>query len=306
MQRFKAAFFVTCLGTALLGCGNGEQGRWLEQRQRRLDLELAEKMEIAQHLNERRQELKTLEQELAGLKAGLSRPKTEDLSRQLAGPGLDTLTVREEQGVLAISLGGTGAAPRMLEALRALSPSERALALKSVTVEHRRWAAELEVPAEPKAEPRPAAQQKIAKDGPMGATAMPKAGLLDSLLEGDELARRRRQVEDTERRIDELDKVLLAVRMLNQRKANLEAQVSALKSVSPGERLVGQRPLVEALFGGKKPRLKLGVAEFQGTRLTLKELGLGDAAKRLASVSEVGKVLQSDADTLVLSTASQP
>jgi hypothetical protein len=305
MQRFKAAFFVTCLGTTLLGCGNGEQGRWLEQRQRRLDLELSERVDITRNLTERREELKALEQELAGLKAGLSRPNAEELSRQLAGPGLDTLTVREEQGVLAISLGGTGAAPRMLEALRALSASERALALKSVTVEHRRWAAELEVPAEPKAEPRPAAQQKIAKDGPMGGT-MPKAGILDSLLEGDELARRRRQVEDTERRIAELDKVLLAVRMLNQRKANLEAQVHVLKAVNPGERLVGQRPLVEALFGGKKPRLKLGVAEFQGTRLTLKELGLGDAAKRLASVSEVGKVLQSDADTLVLSTASQP
>jgi hypothetical protein len=307
MQRFKAAFFVTCLGTALLGCGEGQQGKWLDQRQRHLDVELAEKRELAQHLNERRQELQVLEEELAALKVGLSRPSAEDLTRRLSGPGLDTLNVREEQGALAISLGGTGAAPRLLEALRALSASERALTLKSVTVEHRRWAAELEAPAEPKAEPKPAAKEKIAKDGPMLSSGpMPQAGLLERVFEGDDTVRRKRQLAETEQRIAELDKVLFAVRLLNQRKVGLEAKIRTLKELNPRERLVGQRPLVEALFGGKKPRLKLGVAEFQGTRLTLKGLETGDAAKRLASLAEVGPVLQSDADTIVLSTAGQP
>jgi hypothetical protein len=309
MQRFKAAFFVTCLGTALLGCGEGQQGPWLEQRQRRLELELAEKMELAQHLNERRQELRNLETELAALKAGLGRPDAEELTRALSIPGVDRLNVHEQQGTVTLSLGGTGGARQLLEVLRmgALSASERALALKSVTVEHRRWAAELETPATPKPEPKPAAQEKIAKDGPMGsANVMPKASLLERISEGDELERRRRQVEQTEQRIAELDKVLLAVRMLNQRKVGLEAQVRALKELNPRERLVGQRPLVEALFGGKKPRLTVGVAEFQGSRLTLKALEKGDAAKRLASLAEVGPVLQSDADTIVLSTAGQP
>jgi hypothetical protein len=49
------------------------------------------------------------------------------------------------------------------------------------------------------------------------------------------------------------------------------------------------------------------VVRFQGDRIELSKLGPGDAAKRLASLAEVGKVLQADADVIVLGmTAPSP
>lgn len=299
MQRFKSAVFMVCLGAALAGC-ESQQGAWLEERQHRLDMELAEKMEIAQSLNERRRELEQLEQRLAELKAGLNRPSAEDLSRSLSGLGLETLAVHEVEGVLSVRLGGAGGASGLVKALQALAPWERALVLKRVSVESKAWSAELEVPAEP---PPSVQKPPVAR---ASASPMPPRNLFETLTQGAELSRKEDLLRQTQLRIAELDKVLGEVVKLSQRKVGIEAQVRALKDVPSGERLVGQRPVVEALFGGKAPRLATGVAEFQGGRLTLKELGAGDAAKRLASLAEVGRVLQSDADAVVLSTAAQP
>jgi hypothetical protein len=303
MDRCKAAFFVLCVGATLLGCGEGEQSRWLAYRQRHLDLELAEKVEIAQNLNERRRELDVLEQQLVELRADLNRPSGEELSRRLAGLGLETMTFREEAGVLGLRLGDSGGAPGLMAALRALHASERVLALKRVSVEPKAWSVELEVPAEPK----PSVQEKPSMGRrPEPTNPMPRASFLEALYGSDKLSRLQDRLRQTEQRIAELDKVLGEVVRLNQRKVDIEAQVNSLKVVKPGERLVGQRALVEALFSGRKPRLATGVVEFQGDRLTLKGLGSGDAAKRLASLAEVGRVLQADTDAIVLSTAGQP
>jgi hypothetical protein len=188
-----------------------------------------------------------------------------------------------------------------MKALQALAPWERALVLKRMSVEPRGWSAELEVPAEPP----PFVQEK----SPMAwgpASPMPPRNLFETLTQGTELSRKEERLRQTQQRVAQFDKVLGEVVKLSQRKMGIEAQVRALKAVRPGERLVGQRAVVEALFGGKAPRLATGVAEFQGARLTLKALGAGDAAKRLASLAEVGRVLQSDADAVVLSTAAQP
>ena len=105
----------------------------------------------------------------------------------------------------------------------------------------------------------------------------------------------------TEQRIAQLDKVVGEIVKLHQRKAGLEAQVNALKEPSPGNRLVGQRTLIEALFGGTKPRITTGTVELQGGQFTLKGLGPGDAAKRLASLADMGRVLQSGPDAVVIS-----
>jgi hypothetical protein len=302
MDHRKAALFVVCVGTVLLGC-EGEQSRWLAHRQRQLDVELAEKMEIAQNLNERRRGLAFLEQQLVELKAGLNRPSAEDLSRRLAGLGLETLTFREEGGVLSLRLGGSGGAPGLMGALRALAASERAIALKRVSVEPKAWSVELEVPAEPK----PFVEEKSFRGWPREPTSpMPRAGVLEAIVENDKLSQKQQRLRMTEQRIAEFEKVIGEVIRINQLRVGIEAQVRALKELNPGERLVGQRVLVEALFSGKKPRLATGVVEFEGHQLTLKGLGSGDAAKRLASLAEVGRVLQADAEAIVLSTAGQP
>ncbi|MFY0523373.1 hypothetical protein ACN28I_09375 [Archangium gephyra] len=86
----------------------------------------------------------------------------------------------------------------------------------------------------------------------------------------------------------------------------LEARLRASEELNTAERLAGQRALVEALFGGRKPRLLTGVAEFQGRQLTLRSLGQGDAARRLASLSEVGQVVEAGTDAIVISTAARP
>lgn len=302
MDRCKAALFVVCVSALLLGC-EGEQSRWLAQRQSQLDLELAEKMAIAENLNERRRELALLEQQLVELKAGLNRPSAEDLSRRLAGLGLETLTFREEEGVLSLRLGGSGGAPGLMAALRALAASERAIALKRVSVEPKGWSVELQVPAEPK----PSVEEKSHRGWTREPTSpMPRAGVLEAIVENDRLSQRQQRLRMTEQRIAELEKVIGEVVRLNQLRVGIEAQMRALKELNPGERLVGQRALIEALFSGKKPRLVTGVAEFEGQRLTLKGLGSGDAAQRLASLAEVGRVLQADAEAIVLSTAAGP
>lgn len=302
MDRRKAALFVLCTGATLLGC-EGEYSRWLEHRQRQLDVTLAEKAEIAQNLNERRRELDVLEEKLAGLRARLNRPSAEDLTRLLSGQRLETLTFREEGRVLHVRFGGSGGASRLLAALRALTTSERAIVLKRVSVEPRAWSVELEVPAAPAL----VIEEKPFQGGPLAPSwPMPEPGFFASIFEPDSRSRRRRLIQDTERRIAELDKVLGEVLRLNQRKAGLEAEARALEELNTGERLVGQRALVEALFGGGKPRLVTGVAEFQARQLTLRGLGQGDAAKRLAALAGVGQVVEAGTDAIVISTAARP
>lgn len=300
MDRRKAAVFVLCASVSLSGC-ESEQGRWLAQRQRQLDLALAEKAEIAQNLNERRRELDVLEERLAGLRARLNRPSAEDFTRLLSGQRLESLTFREEAGVLHVRFGGSGGASRLLAALRALSASERAIVLKRVSVEPRAWSVELEVPAVP----RPSVQATPYRAGlPVPMSPMPPPGFFASLHEPGSVSRQREFIRRTEQRIAELDKVLGEVSRLYQRKAEAEAHLRALEELGVGGRLAEQRALVEALFGGRKPRLLTGVAEFQGRQLTLRGLGQGEAAKRLASLSQVGQVVEAGTDAIVISTAA--
>ena len=152
MNRRKAVLFALCAGATLSGC-EGDQSRWLTERQHQLDFALTERSEIAQSLNERRRELDVLEEKLAELKARQKRPSAEDLSRLLAGQGPKTVTFNEEKGSLNVHLDGTGGVTGLMAALRALAPAERAIVLEQVSVGPRAWSAELVVPAE--SPPRP-------------------------------------------------------------------------------------------------------------------------------------------------------
>lgn len=301
MNRRKAVLFALCAGAALSGC-EGDQSRWLTERQHQLDFALTERSEIAQSLNERRRELDGLEEKLAELKARQKRPSAEDLDRLLAGHGPKTVTFNEEKGSLNVHLDGTGGVTGLMAALRALAPAERAIVLEQVSVGPRAWSAELVVPAEP---PPPAQELPTLGVPAIPRSTMPDAGIVESLFRHNRLVQRRSWVAMTEQRIAALDKVVSEVVRLHQRKAGLEAEMSALKEPRPGNRLVGQRTLIEALFGGMKPRITTGTVELQGDQLTLKGLGPGDVAKRLESLAGLGRVLQSGPDAIVISTAGQ-
>jgi hypothetical protein len=72
------------------------------------------------------------------------------------------------------------------------------------------------------------------------------------------------------------------------------------------ERLAGSRPVVERLFGGNKPLLSLGTADFAGDRVKLTGLPQGNEAQRVAALSAVGKVLASGPDGTELALNPAP
>ena len=292
MKRRQSIVFVVGIVAGLVGCED-EAGRWLAMRQKQVDLEFTQKMEVIQSLNELRHQLEELEKELAALRAQRVRPGPEELSRLLAGEPLTTQEFKPEGDVLHVRLGGAGGAPRLLSALRALGRAEQTLVLKQVSVEPSAWTAELELPPDPSL----AVKKKVRPSrAPYVPKPLPEPGLFETATH----EKQREKIRETEKKIAELDRVIDELRKLRERQEASEAQLRALKELKPERQLVGQRPIVEALFGGPRPKLTTGVARFQEDRLELRNLGRGDAARRRASLEAIGPVLEADADFMVI------
>lgn len=286
VERFKAVLLLVCTGLVWLGCET-ERITELRQQQRRLELALVERREIAQNLNERRREVEVLEQQWAQYQL----PGAERLSGLVASQGVE-VAVKEEGGTQQVHLRGEGGGARLVAALRALAPVERALALRRVAVSPKAWSVELGALAQP----LPATSSKPLPPRVAAPRALPEPGLFDS----SEGRRLEQQLAMLEQRIAELDKIMAAIYPLNERKTQLEQGLRPLKELKPADRLEGQRAVVEALFGGQRPRLVAGTAELQGERLIIQGLAPKGMKKQLASLAQVGKVLQADEAGVVL------
>lgn len=297
MTRGKSLILAFGLGALLTGCDSEEQAA-LAERQRQLDAALAERQEIAQHLNEIRHKEDALAQQVAELRARMRHADAAELARLLAGEGLKELSTREEVGTLQVRLGGDGGASKALAALSALEPAAASIVLRGVTIDAKGWSAELEVPPDPKPAPPPRSERS---PGLPSGPPLPERGLFS----GSESRHLREQIAVTERRIMELDKVLGEVNRLAQQGKALEAELGALRAIKLSERLAGMLPVVERLFGGPRPVISQGTVRFTGTRLTLSGLGSDtDAAKRLVALSEVGKVVESGKERIELELAT--
>jgi hypothetical protein len=285
----QTVLLVVGISAVLLAC-ESESARRMAARQRQLDQELSEKLELVMNLGGLRRHVEGLEKELMALRAQHFRPGPEELSRLLSGESLKKLEIKTEGNTLHLSLGGEGGAPKLVAALRALGRAEQTLVLRHITVAPPAWSAELELPAEASAPVKPRVSPKSA---PSSEAPIPEPSFFETSAQEEQRVRLRQ----SEQKIAELDKILAEAR---QRKEEIEAQLRVLKAQSPEGRLVGQRPFVEALFDGPTPKLLTGVARFEADRLELSNFGQGDATQLRASLAGIGTVLQADTDIIVL------
>jgi hypothetical protein len=292
VKRGQTVLIALGISAGLLGC-ESRSSELLKSQERQVELELAEKTEILQNANEYRQQVEVLEQELTALQAQRFRPTPMDLGLLLDKEPLTKMAVRFEEGTMHLRLDGAGGGPGLVATLRALGRAEQTFVLRQVSVAPTAWAAELELPPEPSTPEEKRTRRDVHTSS---ARPLPPPGLFESK----ESEQRRVKILTIQSKIADLDKSFAEMALLLDRRNTLEARLRVLKQLKPQAHLVGQRPVIEALFGGPRPRLTRGMARFQADQLVLSELGEGDEARRLTSLSEVGKVLQANAETIVL------
>jgi len=264
------------IGALLVGC-DGKEKATLAERQKSLDKELAEKQAIAQNLGQAKQELASLETKITEAKAKLHRPDSAELKTALAPLKLKETSVDDA----AVHMGGDGGGAKLVSALHALDAWASAVALKKITVDGKKWSADLEIPAEPKPAPVAAEKAEPAKHADRGPLPPP------SFLSSSESKALRTSIAQTEKKIADLDKVIAEVKQVSAKKAAAKAELDALQSVKPEERLAGTLPVVEKLFGGAKPVLAKATAEVAGTHLKLTNLPKNTDMKKLGAAAKI-------------------
>lgn len=281
---------VLGIGALVAGC-DGKEKAALQERQKQLLAELAEKQAIAQNLGQFKQELAAIEAKVSEAKAKLHRPDTAELKTVFAALKLKEALVQDDAGAPHARLSGEGGGTTLVASLHALDASASTVALRQLTVDGKKWSAELEVPAEPK--PAAAAAEKIEPMKRPAPGPLPE----QSFLASSETKTLRTRITQTEKAIADLGKVIAEVKQLSEKKAAAKAELDALETIKPQERLAGTLPMVEKLFGGAKPVLAKATAQVEGTHLKLTDLPKKPDLKKLG---QAGKIVQSGPGTAEL------
>lgn len=282
----KSLLVVIGIGALLAGCDAKERAA-LKERSAQLDKELQEKKTAAANLEPFQTELAAIEKQAAELKAKLSPPAAADVTTAFATLKLKEADVKDDGAHLAGEGGGGGA----VSALHTLDANASAVVLKQLAVEGKKWTADLEFPAGPATPaPAPAAEPKAA-----AATKRPPMPA-QSFMAGSETKALRDRVAKAEKELAALDKTIAEVEQVAAKRDAARAELAALQAVKVDERLVTTLPVAEQLFGGAKPILAKGTAEFAGGVVKLTKVGKAPAvAKKL---EPLGKATASGKDAV--------
>jgi hypothetical protein len=281
----KSLLVVIGVGALLAGCDAKERTA-LQARSAQLDKEIAAKKAIAQNLEPFRTETAAAEQQIAALKAKLHRPAAADLNAALDALKLKEAAVKDDGARLV----GDGGGAQLASALHAFDAKASAVVLKQLTVDGKKWTAELVFPAEPVA-PAPAAVEPKAA-APAKLPPMPE----QSFMAGAETKALRDRVAKAEKELAALDKAVVEVEQVSAKQDAARAELAALQAVKLDDRLAATLPVAEQLFGGAKPVLTKGTAEFAGAVVKLTKVG--KAAAVVKKLAPLGKATASGKDAV--------
>jgi hypothetical protein len=260
MRTFSTVLLVVCCAA----CDRGEV-RELEARQRHLDKELVKLRDVAETLSVRRAELDRSLERLATFGTAGKVELTRLL--QLLAAVAPRQVVPSSNGQ-TLRVEGGGGARGAAAAWHALGPAAAGVWLRRAEVSGGNWLLELDLvgPELPPVAAPPSAPL-LPPDPPEGRFC------------GQRCQRLRAQNADTERRIAELTRVALEVKMISQRQAELTERFGQLDGT-----LAAWLGVLDAWFGAERPLLDEGKLSVNGREGRLTGFALGRASQAAEAV----------------------